>query len=321
MNELESVTNITRIGEPSANIIKVAASLPPRDLVKVESDIRNVLINNPELAEICIYCRPVGKKDGKQQFALGPSVRFTEIGQQCFGRMWVNGYSDTDAKRVLATVACFDLHTLNITFGTCSKSIIGRGGQKYNQNMIEVTTNAALSIARRNALLQQMRVQLEATIKDAKNTVIKKWCKDGEQKNDEAWKAIADDYKKRWGTSNADLKKLVENEGSPEDKIIMAIGVRNYLIDNPDGYNDVFGKPPAPQPKGKNSNSGPGPSINPKQEYNTLVLQLNAANKEMAAVEIVNGYCEKIAKGLDEFNDEDYKELNKELEGELKNGK
>ena len=319
MNELEVVSNITKIGEPSANIIKVAASLPPRDLVKVESDIRAVLVNNPELAEICIYCRPVGKKAGKQQFATGPSVRFTEIGQQCFGRMWVNGYSEVDSKRVLATVACFDLLTLNITFGTCSKSIIGRGGQKYPQTMIELTTNAALSIARRNALLQQMRVQLESTMNDAKASVIKKWCGDGKNKNEIAWKSIAEDYKKRWGTSAADLKKLVENEGSAEDKIIMAIGVRNYLIDNHDGYEDVFGKKPAPA--GKQPGAGSGAETTEKQKYNTLCLQIEGVGKTEAMTEIVNEFCGKVAKAVNEFTEADYKTLNESLGEVLENGK
>jgi len=320
MNELEAVTNITRIGEPSASIIKVASSLPPRDLVQVEKDIRGVLINNPELAEICIYCRPVGKKDGKQQFVTGPSVRFTEIGQQCFGRLWVNGYAETDPKRVLATVACFDLLTLNITFGTCSKSIIGRGGQKYSQNMIELTTNAALSIARRNALLQQMRVQLEATMGDAKASVIKKWCKNGDIKNDEAWRAISDDYKKRWGTSAADLKKLVENEGSPEDKIIMAVGVRNYLMDNHDGYEDVFGKKAVPQKKSESTGPGTG-STTEKQKYNTLSLQLDSVGKTEEKNEIIDEVCGKIAKGITEFSEADFVILNKALAKEMNDGK
>lgn len=318
MNELDNVTNISRIGEPSANIIKIAASLPPRDLVKVENEIRAVLVNNPELAALCIYCRPVGKKDGKQRFKTGPSIRFTEIGQQCFGRMWVNGFAETDPKRVLATVACFDLLTLNITFGTCSKSIIGRGGQKYPQTMIELTSNAALSIARRNALLQQMRVQLEATIGDAKAAIIKKWCKNGDHKNDEAWRAISDDYKKRWGTSASDLKKLVENEGSPEDKIIMAVGVRNYLMDNHDGYEDVFGKKAAPQKKSAvSSESG----TTEKQKYNTFCLQLDSAGKTEVKDEIVGNFCEKIAKDVKEFTEVNFAMVNESLAKELGNGK
>ena len=318
MNELDTVTNISRIGEPSATIIKAAASLPPRDLVKVENEIRSILANNPELAEICIYCRPVGKKDGKQRFVTGPSIRFTEIGQQCFGRMWVNGFADTDNKRVLATVACFDLLTLNITFGTCSKSIIGRGGQKYNQNMIELSTNAALSIARRNALLQQMRVQLESTMKDAKASVIKKWCKGEDQKNDEAWRSISDDYKRRWSTSASDLKKLVENEGSAEDKIIMAIGVRNYLMDNHDGYEDVFGKKAAPQKKSAVSSET---ETTQKQKYNTFCLQLDSAGKTEVKDEIVGNFCEKIAKDVKEFTEFNFALVNESLEKELGNGK
>ena len=301
------LSNISKIGEPSASIIRVAASLPPRDLVLVEKNIRGALQNNPALAEMAIYCRPVGKKDGRQQFAIGPSVRFTELGQQCFGRMWLNGNVEQDTKRVTATFMCFDLSTMNITFGTCSKSVIKASGERYSDGMIEVTTSAALSIARRNALTQQMRPQLEACMLDAKIAAIKKWS--DKLNGEEASKALLADYNKRWGTTDKMLKELIADENTPEDKLIKVIGVRNFLIDNPNSYKDVFGCEPGSLKAGKAEKV----ELTEKQKYNTFTLQIENANKLMDATEIITEFQGKIAKGFKEMDEADYKALNAEL--------
>jgi hypothetical protein len=307
METAMELSGAARIGEPSASIIRVAASLPPRDLVLVEKNIRGALQNNPAMAEVCIYCRPVGKKDGKQQFAVGPSIRFTELGQQCFGRLWLNGTVDQDARRVTATFMCFDLSTMNITFGTSSKSIIKSGGDRMSENMVEVITNAALSIARRNALTQQMRPQLEACMVDAKNAAIKKWSDKLDAK--EAMNLLLADYKKRWGTTEAQLKALVENENTPEDKLMLVIGVRNYLIDNPDGYSDVFAVAPNAGAQGKEP-----PKQTEKQRYNTLRLQIEAAGNAVHMAEAIAEFQGRIAKGEKEFDEDDYKNLISVLE-------
>jgi hypothetical protein len=300
------LTNISKIGEPSASIIKVAASLPPRDLALVEKNIRGALQNNPAMAEMCLYCRPVGKKDGRQQFATGPSVRFTELGQQCFGRLWLNGSVEQDAKRVTSTFMCFDLSTMNITFGTSSKSIIKSDGMKYSDTMIEVVTSATQSIARRNALTQQMRPQLEACMLDAKNSAIAKWSikLDG----NEAFTALHADYQKRWGTTLSQLKALVENEATPEDKLILVIGVRNFLIDNPTSYEDVFGVKP-----GAAENKKAETKQTEKQKHQTILLQVEAAGKAIEGAELKSEFIGRIAKSEREFSEEDYVELNKEL--------
>lgn len=302
-------TGLQKIGEPSASIITVAANLPPRDLVKVENDIRAAIKNNPSLAELCIYCKPVGMKNGRQAFSTGPSIRFAEIGQQCFQALWVNGTVDQDNKRVMATVVCFDLRTLNVYYGTSSKSIVGRNGL-YSPSMIETTTNAAFSIARRNALLQAMRPQIESVMEDAKNAAIKRWCVGDKIDHKDAYKALHADYQRRWGTTVDQLNSLVAEEGSPEDKLIMAIGVRNYLIDNPDSYEDVFGA----KPKATSGNSVPEPlKQTAKQQFNTLCLQLDSAGKEEDRKELVNEYCAAVAKSVKEWSDEDYSAANNQI--------
>jgi hypothetical protein len=302
------MSGLEKIGEPSAAILTVASKLPPRDLALVEKNIKAAIATNPELAASCIYCRPVGRdENSRQKFAIGPSVRFTELGQQCFGRLWLNGFSEIDNKGVKATYMCFDLGTMNITFGECSKSIIKSGGQRYSDTMVETVTSAAMSIARRNALTQQMRPQLESCMVDAKQAAIKKWNADLD--GDKALAAIHSDYHRRWGTLVEQLKELMESENSPEDKLILIIGIRNYLIDNPTAYKDVFGCEAVASKAKKEA-----VKQTEKQKFATLKLQLETAGKVDALKIRIDTFASVIAKAEKEFDEADFKQINTELE-------
>jgi hypothetical protein len=233
-----SMDSDSKIGEPSASIIKISMTLPPRDLVQFEKNVTSVVQSDPEIAESCIYFRPVGKKNERQTFATGISIRLAEIGHQAYGDMWVNGYVEENEKTVEAIVKCFDLRTRNITFGRCTKTISGKHG-RYKDSLIETTKSAAFSIARREALSQQMRPQLQKAMFEARKVAIKQWSATGN--TTDAYNALFKDYEKRWKTTSKQLKALAETETNPEAQVMLLIGIRNYLIDNPDEYSSVFG--------------------------------------------------------------------------------
>lgn len=260
------------LAEPSASIIRAASELPERDLVAVTAQISRVACSNASLAQSCLYCRPVGKKDGKQQFAMGPSVRLTELGQQQFGRIWLSSGHTQDNRRVTAKVLAFDLSTLNITTGECSKNIARRDGSRYSDTQIEVVTGAALAIARRNALLQQMRAQLEAVLVDVKVTLIKNLTKDGKGKYSEALKALGEEFA-RFGVDYKQVEAVVAHAKTNEDGLVMLIGILNAIEDGLVSAGEVFNvssKPPvAPTrrraPKKAEKPAEPAPPAEPAE--------------------------------------------------------
>jgi hypothetical protein len=269
MNQSVSLSTEVRLGDPSATIIEAAAKLPPRDLVLVEKAIVSTIERGtPELAESCVYCKPVGKKDGRQTFAIGPSVRLTEVGQQSFGSLWVNVVIDIDrtAKRIDACAKCLDLRTLNVYYATASKSIAYRDGGVFSDAVIENLSNGTASIARRNCLLQAMRPQLVEAESAAKRKVIAKWAGGGDGKTldntayTKAFNAIAEDYRKRWGTTPEQLRDLVADESSPDDKLWYIVGIRNFLLDNDDKYADVFGETAKPDHSSAKAHAAPAPA-------------------------------------------------------------
>jgi hypothetical protein len=242
MDTALEVRTTTAMAEPSSQLIETISKLPPRDMEVVQNSILHMVTVNPKIAEAAIYCRPVGKSNGRQKFAIGQSIRFCEIGQQAFGYILVDSRVERDKNSINATTKVFDLKTCNIYHGYCSKSILKRDGTRVSSSQEEVMVSAALSISRRNGLIQAMKPQLDALMDDVKRAALSAWCKDGNFNSVEAKKAIAQDFKTRWGTESVDLQKLTEDEKTEEDKTILALGVRNFLIDNPESYYDVFGK-------------------------------------------------------------------------------
>lgn len=334
-----------QFAEPSASIIEVASRLPPRDLVAVANQIKSVACSSGRMAQACIYCRPVGKKNGKQTFAVGPSVRWVELAQQAFGRLWIAPNVIEHTKTVEAIVMCIDLITLNVTFGRASRSIVGRNG-RFPDHMVETTANAQLSIARRNAILQQTRAQWEEMQEDIKKTILKSICPgnpNDKQVLSAAWKELVSRFE-GMGVPQEKLIEATDAESDKLERIILAVGIYNAINDGAVKIEDVFGHiaprktPPAGQGNAKSpaqpaqepqeapgkateqSQEPPPPAeepeqaeMTPQQQFNNLTLELEMAGKGEELSEITTKACEKLNKQLDDFSQNDFAALNDEL--------
>lgn len=308
-NEI-ATTSQNMLMEPSASLVETCSKLAPRDLVQAEKNIRAVVLSSDEIAEMCIYCKPVGKNSaGLQSFATGVSVRFAEIGQQCWGDLWVNGTSEIIDDRVEANVICFDLRTRNITPGRCSRSIVGKYG-RFKESVVENTVAACFSIAKRNAIEQQMLPQLLSIMPDIKKRVIKKWSFDKEPTPANAWAQLLGDFSRRWGTTNNELTALTGDKAEADDKILLIVGVRNYLLDNPTKYKEVFGKEPAEFKKQEKAT--------PQQEFQTIKHQLVAKGKAAVVNEIVGGIVDVTGNEEAAFTEDNFKECIKQMKEALK---
>jgi hypothetical protein len=121
----------------------------PRNLTGSLSSLRAMVTSSVEIAESCEYALP---RDGKQ--ITGASARFAEILAYAFGNIRVEGrIIEIDKKHVTAQGVCHDLETNLAQSIEVKRRITNRSGQTYNDDMIQTTCQAAISIARRNAIL------------------------------------------------------------------------------------------------------------------------------------------------------------------------
>ncbi len=224
---------------PPADVLKMAAELPPRDLPAITKSIRNSVVAIPGMAQKCVYCRPVGKRDGKQTFALGPSVRLAEIAHENFGYIWIHGNVEETDKNINVETMAFDMKTLNIVFDNTTKSITKRNGYKFSQAQIEVTKSAAQAIGRRNVILQLTRAPLESIMNAVKEQIIKEMCPDEKKTYSSAFKNLCDLFKE-YGVSKKELEKAAESETQSIDKLVLLIGIYNAVRDGLIDPADVF---------------------------------------------------------------------------------
>lgn len=120
----------------------------PRDIRRSIDNSVVMATMNQETAQSCSYSLPRGGKP-----ITGPSVHLAKIIVSNWGNMRTEAkvVQITD-KQVISRGTCWDLETNVASAFEVRRSIIGKNGQRFSDDMITVTGNAANSIAYRNAV-------------------------------------------------------------------------------------------------------------------------------------------------------------------------
>lgn len=77
-------TNMALMKMQDDTIVALAKAMP-RDYEKIRDDLMAQLDAYPSFSAEAIYSKPVGKKDGKQVYATGPSIRMAEALAEAYG--------------------------------------------------------------------------------------------------------------------------------------------------------------------------------------------------------------------------------------------
>lgn len=120
----------------------------PRDIRRSIDNSVVMATMNQETAQSCSYALPRGGIP-----ITGPSVHLAKIIVSNWGNMRTEAkvVQITD-KQVISRGTCWDLETNVASAFEVRRSIIGKNGQRFSDDMITVTGNAANSIAYRNAV-------------------------------------------------------------------------------------------------------------------------------------------------------------------------
>jgi hypothetical protein len=121
----------------------------PRSVSLAIKEATSLATLNEDVAESCFYALP---RDGKT--VEGPSARLAEIVASCWGHMRIEArVVDEDEKFVTSRGTAWDLQRNVAIAYEVRRRITGKKG-KFNDDMIGVASNAANSIALRNAILK-----------------------------------------------------------------------------------------------------------------------------------------------------------------------
>jgi len=122
----------------------------PRNLKRAVDEAKSLATVTPEVAESMGYALP---RAGK--VIRGPSVRLAEVLGYTWGNLRYGArVVDIDDKFVTAQGVCHDLEKNVAATSEVKRRITDRAGRRYNDDMITVASNAACSIALRNAIFK-----------------------------------------------------------------------------------------------------------------------------------------------------------------------
>lgn len=124
----------------------------PRSMSAFRTRALDMATLDEETAASCIYSRPVGKKDGKVEYAEGLSIRLAEIVGAAYGNLRVGATLIEQTDRfVRARGFAHDLESNFAASSEVIESTVTKDGYPFSERMRVVVAKAALSKALRDA--------------------------------------------------------------------------------------------------------------------------------------------------------------------------
>jgi|GEM_PF-910400 len=148
---LEDASMATQIARAELDTLIATARTYPRSIKQAMNRMLDLVTLDEEAADDAIYALPRGGKTLE-----GPSIRFAEAAAQSWSNCRVAArtvHVDKVQGFVEAEGFFLDAETNVATLARVRRRITDSKGRTYNEDMIVVTSNAAQSIARRNAIL------------------------------------------------------------------------------------------------------------------------------------------------------------------------
>lgn len=164
---------IEALERASVDVQVATAHKFPRDIVKFKKGALNMATIDEETAESCIYVRPVGKKDGKMQYAEGPSIRMAEIVAANYCNLRVASRIIEQTQRY---VKCEGVaHDLETNYAGKSENVeptVTKNGDPFSEGMRAVVAKACLAKAYRDAVFKVVPRALCKTVIDAAKAIV-----------------------------------------------------------------------------------------------------------------------------------------------------
>jgi hypothetical protein len=157
MNQDVKPVQVEVMEEKTASLVKAeidqqvsTAKRYPRDLSRFMSNAKTMVSINEDVAGACFYRLPRSNKTIE-----GPSTRLAEIVASSWGNIRAGAriISD-DGKYVTSQGVCHDLENNVCTTIEVKRRVVGKNGQRFSDDMVTVTSNAANAIAYRNAVFK-----------------------------------------------------------------------------------------------------------------------------------------------------------------------
>ena len=147
-NPAQLIGSLDRAERANIDIQVSTAKQYPRSISRCANNAVAIATMDKDTAQSCGYALPRGGKP-----ITGPSVHLAKIIAQQYGNLRAEAkVVEITDKQVVSRGTAWDLENNYAVSFEVRRSIIGRNGNRFSDDMITVTGNAANSIAYRNAI-------------------------------------------------------------------------------------------------------------------------------------------------------------------------
>ena len=201
----------------------------PRDLTRSVNNSIVMATMDDATAQSCGYALPRGGKP-----ITGPSVHLAKLLVSNWGNMRAEAkvVQITD-KQVISRGTCWDLENNVATAFEVRRSIVGKNGNRFSDDMITVTGNAANAIAYRNAVFSVIPKAIVDKVYQAAQRCITGDLSDEEKVISRRKKCI-DFFKDEYGINEQEVVMLCGKQTVNQikaDQIALLLGITQSLKD------------------------------------------------------------------------------------------
>lgn len=247
MNESEIQVENSSLAIMTAAEIDTAISTAktyPRDLKAFKQECMDLVTADEKVASDCIYVIPRGVKTIE-----GPSARFAEALIYTWGNCIAGARVVGEEEGFIVAQGVFhDLQKNSKIMYEVKRKITDKNGRRFNADMIQVTANAACSIALRNAALKAVpKAYWEPMYLEAKKVIVG----DSTTMANKIAEALA--YLQKFGATEAmvlGLLKVEKVEDINKDHIVTLRGIATAIKDGDTTVEQAFGPDTEDKPGG-----------------------------------------------------------------------
>jgi len=238
--DVQSVTVTEAQSRAEIDIQVSTANKYPRNVDRAVSNVIAIVSRDKELAEKCVYSLP---RAGKE--IQGASVHLARLIASEYKNIRVDSrIVEIGDTMITAQSTVMDLQNNYAIRTEVKRRITDKKGQRFADDMIVVTCNAALSIASRNAILQVIPASVVNQIYKAAQKAVMGDLTD-EQKLLKRRKEILDGYLNTWNVTETEILRLLEIETVnqiKESQMLTLVGLANAIKDGDTTVTEAFGR-------------------------------------------------------------------------------
>ena len=234
----QSIIQVDAVERANVDSQVATAKQYPRDISRSVNNSIAMATMDYATAQSCGYALPRGGKP-----ITGPSVHLAKLIVSNWGNMRAEAkvVQITD-KQVISRGTCWDLENNVATAFEVRRSIVGKNGKRFSDDMITVTGNAANSIAYRNAVFSVIPKAITDKVYQAAQHFITGDLSD-EEKLVARRKKCIDFFKDEYGITENEVVMLCGKQTVNQikaDQIALLLGIAQSLRDGDTTVEEVM---------------------------------------------------------------------------------